>query len=115
MALKQVIILRKDLNMRKGKMCAMAAHSSLKAVQQAPAIPTQVWEMTGHKKIVVGVNDLIELMTVYNAAKARMLPCSIILDEGLTEFHNIPTYTAVAIGPCDEDEVNKITGQLPLL
>lgn len=29
---KQVIVLRTDLNMRKGKMCAQAAHASLKAI-----------------------------------------------------------------------------------
>ena len=29
---KQVIIIRKDLKMRKGKMCAQAAHAAMKVV-----------------------------------------------------------------------------------
>ena len=32
METKQVIVIRKDLKMRKGKMCAQAAHASMKVI-----------------------------------------------------------------------------------
>jgi PTH2 family peptidyl-tRNA hydrolase len=115
MGIKQVIVIRKDLNCRKGKMIAQGAHASLKAFQLAAATDTHLNDLDGFKKIVVSVNSEKELQDIYQYSQVYFLPAAIILDEGLTEFHNVPTYTAVAIGPCDERTVDLITGQLPLL
>jgi peptidyl-tRNA hydrolase, PTH2 family len=72
--------------------------------------------MTGmFKKIVVGANSLQELLDAYQAAKDAGLPCSLIEDNGLTEFGGVATVTACAIGPANDEEVDKITGKFTLL
>ena len=123
---KQVIILRKDLNMRKGKLVAQGAHASMGAIlgecardgnrlvldltdqRMAP------WLTGRFKKICVYVNSEQELLDLHVKAKAAGLICSLIQDAGLTEFGGVKTYTAVAIGPDQEDRIDVITGGLPL-
>lgn len=127
MGVKQVIVIRKDLNMRKGKMIAQGAHASMKVLldknesknRDRLEIPISEdiadWVFGNFRKIVVYVNSEQELLNIYNKAKDKNLICSIIEDNGLTEFNGIPTLTAVAIGPANEDSINEITGNLPLL
>ncbi len=119
---KQVIIVRKDLNMRKGKMVAQGAHASLNAVLQIkghayvnPDFVTllDAWLASGYTKICVGVSSERALEVCYNAASG--LPRSLIVDEGRTEFNNVPTKTCVAIGPALGETIDLITGGLKLL
>jgi len=112
--IKQVLVLRKDLNMRKGKMIAQGAHASIAAMFNSEPEWLNEWEETGTTKIVVSVNSLEELNSVYSAAQVASLPCAIILDAGRTEFKE-PTYTAVGIGPAPAEIIDKITGTLSLL
>jgi len=123
MSLKQVIVMRKDLNMRKGKMIAQGAHASLGAYFDAVKIPydvnhtnTTIW-LTAHNqtKICVSVDSESELLQVFNAAKEIGLPCYLVTDMGKTEFNGMATHTCVAIGPAQAEEIDKITGALPLL
>jgi len=127
--MKQVIILRKDLNMRKGKMVAQGAHASMKAIldegydihqDDAELIIPLTTEMASwlsgrFAKICVSVSSEEELLDIYNQAKEAGLHCSLIQDAGFTEFDGVPTYTAVAVGPGENDAINKITGELKLL
>lgn len=113
--MKQVIILRKDLNMRKGKMVAQGAHASLRAIINDTQNPSIKWWLNnGMKKICVSCNSEKELTDLHGKALAAKMPCSIILDAGHTEF-NQPTLTAVAIGPAEATEIDKITKELKLL
>lgn len=112
---KQVIIVRKDLNMRKGKMIAQGCHASLMAYERTYQNDRQLWAESNHTKIVVGVDSEAELHEIYNKAKQEEgLACAIVLDAGKTEFKE-PTYTAVAIGPDDESLIDPITRSLKLL
>lgn len=122
---KQVIVVRKDLHCRKGKMCAQVAHASLKVLfDQATfdgntmCIPmadaTKEWFKSGFTKVVAGVADEQELFDIHQAAQHAGLPCSLIQDAGRTEFKE-PTYTAVAVGPAGDRKVDEITGHLKLL
>jgi PTH2 family peptidyl-tRNA hydrolase len=123
---KQVIVMRKDLNMRKGKLVAQGAHASMGAIlgQMSRNGDTLVldlndkrlepWVTGRFKKICVYVNSEQELIDVYNAAKAAGLICSLIEDAGLTEFNGVKTLTAVGVGPDREDKINAVTGHLPL-
>ena len=126
---KQVIVLRKDLNMRKGKMVAQGAHASMKAIldrgfkaadadglfciNMTPEM--EAWICGIFTKVCVGVSSEQELLAIYEVAKSAGLPCSLIQDAGRTEFGGVPTYTAVAVGPDEVEKVNAITGSLPLL
>lgn len=123
---KQVIILRKDLNMRKGKMVAQGAHASLGAVfKNSTNINNQKcitytddlfeWFNESFKKVCVSCDSEKELLDLHKQAEnAGLLNC-LIQDKGHTEFHNIPTYTSLAIGPANNEEIDKITGNLKLL
>lgn len=128
MEVKQVIVVRKDLNMRKGKLAAQVAHASMKVlvdgIWQLPGGMTkwaielnedmERWLAGAFTKIVVGVNSEKELMGLYVDVQLAELPHALILDAGKTEFKE-PTYTALAIGPVKEEEVDKLTGNLQLL
>ena len=123
---RQIIILRKDLGMRKGKMVAQGAHASMAAIlnicEKLPdgkmVIPNDPrimpWLLGKFKKICVYVNSEEELFSLHQAAKDAGIISSLILDSGLTEFKE-PTYTAVALGPDISSKIHPITGHLPLL
>jgi PTH2 family peptidyl-tRNA hydrolase len=113
--MKQVIIVRKDLSMRKGKMIAQGAHASLMAyLMTRPKYQTEWLESYGQAKICVGVDSIEELMDIYQKANYAMLKAAIVLDEGRTEFRE-PTYTAICIGPDFKEKIDPITGHLKLL
>ena len=116
---KQVIVLRKDLNMRKGKMVAQGAHASLGAILRDGKLKKSkdidAWLEGRFTKICVSVNSEEELLEVYQDAKRAGLICSLITDAGLTEFDGVPTKTAVAVGPGVPSKIDKITGDLKLL
>jgi peptidyl-tRNA hydrolase, PTH2 family len=124
---KQVIVMRKDLGMRKGKMIAQGAHASLKVLvdrarldDSALAIaldePTREWLVSGRfTKVCVSVDSEAALDDVVARAAAAGIPCALIVDSGRTEFHGVPTKTCCAVGPAWADDVDAITGSLPLL
>lgn len=127
---KQVIVVRRDLNMRKGKMCAQVAHASSRGMAFAilaikgmsdptltsPHIEAFLSWMTDglSTKIVVGVDSKKELLELERIAEEAGLPTNLVKDAGLTEFKE-PTYTALAIGPAWPDLIDPVTGELSLL
>jgi len=129
--IKQVIILRKDLKMRKGKMVAQGAHASMAVLLNEGFIEEwergerqyrirlseemEAWISGIFTKICVSVDSEEELLNIHKQAEDAGLLCSLIQDAGLTEFDGVPTYTAVAIGPADSEDIDKITGELKLL
>jgi PTH2 family peptidyl-tRNA hydrolase len=118
MGLKQVLVLRKDLGMRKGKMIAQGAHASLTAAMRATLSNNELfnnWLEHGATKIAVSVDSENELHEIHHQAKQAGLPTAFVVDKGTTEFQGIPTATAVAIGPAPAKDIDKITGELKLL
>jgi PTH2 family peptidyl-tRNA hydrolase len=123
---KQVIVMRKDLGMRKGKMIAQGAHASLRVLLERGAADgdryviamtdaMKEW-MTGRfTKVCVSVDSEAALDAVVARAKAAGVPCALIVDAGQTEFHGVPTKTCCAVGPAWIADVDAITGDLPLL
>lgn len=123
---KQVIVMRKDLGMRKGKMIAQGAHAAMKVLLDAGAVvdgrftlvPTEAmaaWLGGRFTKVCVGVDSLAALDEVVAKAAAAGVPCARIVDAGATEFHGVPTPTCCAVGPAWVEDVDAITGGLPLL
>lgn len=118
---KQVIVVRKDLNMRWGKGVAQGAHASLKALldwwesgRPQPRAMTS-WLRGAFTKVCVSVGSEAELEAVHAAAAAAGLPASLVVDSGRTEFRGVPTKTCCAVGPAWLEEVDPVTRRLPLL
>ena len=114
MALKQVILVRKDLKLPKGKMSAQVAHAALDAALKADKKVMQDWLMNGGGKIVLGASDEKELLRYFGMAKDAGLPCSLITDAGHTVVEP-GTRTCVGIGPAEEKRIDSLTGTLKLI
>lgn len=114
--MKQIIVMRKDLKMPRGKEIAQGAHASMKATilhMEDPRVKEWLSEM--FTKIAVGVSSEEELLQVYNNAREAGLIAELITDNGLTVFNGVPTNTCIAIGPDTHENLQPITGQLKLL
>ena len=113
---KQVIVMRTDLNMRKGKMVAQGAHASLRATLLYMHDPrVTAWLAGPFAKICVQVPSEKALMEVYDMAWEAGLPVALITDAGRTEFNGVPTVTCCAVGPDVVEVVDRFTGHLKLL
>ncbi len=120
---EQVIVIRNDLNMRKGKMIAQGAHASIMFLvhrlcdaevgQKDHA--TQEWLTHGMTKICVRADSEAELLEIAQKAQDAGLTVHVITDAGHTEFAGVPTKTCLAIGPDEEDKIDAVTGNLKLL
>ncbi|MBR9680837.1 MAG: peptidyl-tRNA hydrolase [Candidatus Altiarchaeota archaeon] len=112
---KQVIIVRNDLKMGKGKIAAQACHASLgvyKKVKKQDKKLIGVWETFGEKKVVLSAN-LEELMEFKKWADGAKIPSYMVKDAGHTQLKP-GTITALGIGP-DSDEKLEPTERLKLL
>ena len=119
---KQMIVMRRDLKMRRGKEIAQGSHASISFVtrrlnQKSPKFSKaeKEWLEGSFAKVCVKVNSEEELLEVYQKAKDAMLEVHLITDSGKTEFDGVPTKTCLAIGPDYSDKIDPITGDLTLL
>lgn len=113
--MKQVIVVRTDLGMRKGKMVSAGAHASINSFLLSSEDHRREWFDSGHTKICCGVGSEKELVQLFEMATEAGLPAALILDEGRTEFNGVKTLTAMCVGPAPSDKINEITGGLKLL
>jgi PTH2 family peptidyl-tRNA hydrolase len=128
---KQVLLIRRDLGMRRGKEIAQGAHASIAFLTNAihwmggspqDGVPSGLhltpaawqWINGQFTKVTLQVHSEEELLEYYNKAKAAGLTAHIIKDSGRTEFDGVPTYTTCAIGPNFADEIDPITRDLRL-
>ena len=115
--LKQIILVRMDLNMGKGKMVAQGAHASLDAyldaMHKTPDVARK-WHEQGMRKVALKVKDEKELVSMFQAAKDYELPCALIIDAGHTQLEP-NTNTCAGIGPAKSELLDRFTGQLKLL
>jgi peptidyl-tRNA hydrolase, PTH2 family len=119
---KQVIVMRKDLKMRRGKEIAQGSHASMsfitRQLQNSNVVKLsdaeKQWIDSSFAKVCVRVDSEEQLMEIAQRAKEAMLECHVITDSGRTEFGGVPTKTCLAIGPDYSDKINKVTGDLEL-
>ncbi|MDD5087066.1 MAG: peptidyl-tRNA hydrolase Pth2 [Candidatus Nanoarchaeia archaeon] len=113
MEYKQVILVRQDLKLDKGKMAAQAAHASVESVLRSDKEIVKKWRNAGMKKVVLKVKDKDELMKYNQQAKDIGLKTALITDAGKT--HIAPgTITCLGIGPDKEEKIDKVTGNLKI-
>lgn len=136
--IKQVICMRHDLGMRRGKQIAQGAHASMafmsRRIQAAAdkksfnlarytrlsdfvefSEAEQEWLDSSFAKVCCRVDSLAELIDIHLQAKEAGLEVHLITDSGKTEFHGKPTPTCLAIGPDYAEKIDPITGHLKLL
>lgn len=128
--IRQVIVVRKDLNMPAGKLGAQVAHASLGALFQSSrragygnkqqmiidletGSPEEIWINNRFVKIVVEVNSEEELLKVQKKAEKKGLKTALIKDAGFTVFDE-PTLTCLGIGPTSKKSLNGVTNHLKL-
>lgn len=128
--IKQVIVIRRDLRMRRGKEIAQGSHASLAflvarlraarideggGVDALTLTPAQRgWLDAGTAKVCVRVNSETELLDCHQRAREAGLESHLVRDSGRTEFGGTPTLTACAIGPDDAARIDEVTGDLEL-
>ena len=112
--LKQVILVREDLKLPKGKMSAQVAHGSVESVLKSSKEILDRWMNEGQKKVVLKVKDEKELVVYFQKAKEKGLTASLIRDAGRT-FLARGTKTVVAIGPDFEEKIDEITENLSMM
>lgn len=122
---KQVIVVRRDLKMRRGKEIAQGSHASMAFLvdrlrRAGPGQPIelnaaeQTWVFAHQAKICVRVDSEAELLDVHARARAAGLEAHLIRDAGHTEFGGVPTLTCCAVGPAENEAIDAITGGLTL-
>lgn len=137
---KQMIVMRRDLKMRKGKIAAQAGHACVEAVLLALAhegrleqirvspsenwiylddegqepTPLADWFSSGIAKVCVYVDSEEELLDLAERGREKGFICALIHDAGLTEFRGEPTYTCLAFEPLRAEQIDPLTGDLPL-
>jgi PTH2 family peptidyl-tRNA hydrolase len=137
---KQMIVMRRDLKMRKGKIAAQSGHACVEAVLMALAredrlgqvrvtpgdewvylddegsepTPLSDWFEAGVAKVCVYVDSEEELLSIAEQGRERGFVVALVRDAGLTEFHGETTYTCLAFEPLRAADIDPITGDLPL-
>ena len=139
---KQVLVIREDLKneqghkIRTGKVVAQSCHASeawlfgMMSITPKGVMGSKgryigtvrgitedikLWIEQGHTKIALKIKGEDELQALYDQAIEAGIIAHIVVDAGLTEFGGVPTKTALAIGPGNAEEIDKITGSLKML
>ncbi len=113
MALKQVIVVRKDLNMGVGKTSSQVAHASIAAMFKSHNGDVEAWRSEGMKKVVLKVATKKELLELFEKLKKKF-PAALIKDAGLTQIESGEP-TCIGIGPVEEKEIDFFIAHLKLL
>jgi len=119
---KQVIVMRKDLNLSKGQMVAQGAHASVAFLTNlVKAYPNDIipfykceeqWINGTFYKVCLAVKDEKELLDIGAEAVNRGLKVHYIQENDLFDE---PTFTCLAMGPNYSSIIDPITKHLKLL
>ena len=114
---KQVIAVRTDLDMSKGKIAVQVAHGAVSSAEQTRVLKQDVWKAwfrEGQKKVAVKVGSEEELLELRRNAIGHSLPNALLRDAGMTELPP-GTITVLGIGPAKAEIIDEVTGELKLL
>ena len=137
---KQMIVMRRDLRMRKGKIAAQAGHACVEATLMAlaregrldqvrvtpsqnwvylddagmPETPLSRWFDAGVAKVCVYVDGEDALLDLAQRGRELGFAVALVRDAGFTECHGEPTFTCLAFEPLAPNQIDPLTGDLPL-
>ncbi|MBS3132781.1 peptidyl-tRNA hydrolase Pth2 [Candidatus Woesearchaeota archaeon] len=114
MPYKQVILVREDLKLPKGKLSVQCSHASVECVLKSERGLVDKWRKEGGKKVVLKVSDKKELLQLKKLADGSSLKNALITDAGKTTVEP-GTVTCLGIGPDDEKKIDSLTLNLKIL
>ena len=115
--MKLILVVRTDLGMSKGKMCAQCCHAAVgvySSIEKTHPELLESWLQNGQAKIAVRINSEAELLNIVDVAEQMGLPSFIVQDAGHTQCAP-GSLTVAAIGPGESSFMDKVTGHLKLL
>lgn len=114
---KQVIVVRTDIRMSKGKLAAQVAHAAVssfyRTLKEKPEYARR-WLDDKQPKVVLKASSLEELYKIKKEVEEKGIVNELIQDAGLTELPP-RTITCLGIGPAPKDLIDEVTGELPLV
>jgi PTH2 family peptidyl-tRNA hydrolase len=114
---KQIIVVRRDLDMGKGKIAVQVAHAAVSAAEEARKKFNDWWERwlsEGQCKVAVRVDTEEEILELQRRSRELKVPFALISDRGLTQVEP-GTITCLGIGPAPSSLIDTLTGNLSLL
>lgn len=112
--MKQVMIVRRDLKMGKGKIAAQCCHGAIGSYKKTDSEKIRKWENTGYAKVVCKADSLEELLELKKTADEMGISNYLVVDAGRTQLPTSTT-TVLALGPDEDEIIDKVTGDLKLL
>jgi len=127
---KQVIVVRSDLEMKPGKLASQVAHASiaflsnkilqamaedLNSVHLEFSDAEMIWFRDKFTKIILQAENEDQMREISQQAKESGVYVVEIVDDGTTVFNGQPTLTCLGIGPDNAEKIDAITGKLKLL
>jgi len=112
--MKQVIVVNQSLRLPKGKLAAQVAHASVGAFVSAEDDARVRWLEEGMPKVVLEAPEAADLERLLDLALQSGLPALLVEDAGRTV---VPagTITCLGIGPAEDEDIDRLTGDLKLL
>jgi|SRR3989338_5441289 len=114
MVYKQVILVREDLKLPKGKLAAQSSHASVDATLKSDRRIIDLWKKEGAKKVVLKAKDEKELLKYKELAEGFGLKTALVADAGRTVLEP-GTITCLGIGPDLEEKIDKVSGKLKMM
>jgi len=114
MEFKQVILVRMDVKMSKGKVAAQVAHASTESVLKSDSQKVKAWRNKGMKKVVLKVDGEEELLKFKKLAGSAKLVVALIRDAGKTQIEP-GTLACLGVGPDKVELIDKVTGKLKIM
>jgi PTH2 family peptidyl-tRNA hydrolase len=106
---KQVIIIRKDVDMSPAKLGVQIAHGAIESYIRTNPLIRDEWYMEGMRKIVLMAQTLEELKNIVRGCPEAIY----IIDFGLTEIEP-NTITGITFPIMLNEDIDKITRHLKL-
>lgn len=113
---KQVIAVRTDLGMGKGKIAAQVGHACVMAADKARRNYSDWYDSwwPSQAKIVVRASGISDIIKLKRSAAEMDIPWAEVSDAGHTQLEP-GTVTCICLGPADGNRIDDITGDMRLL